>query len=342
MSNSTFETREISDAEFVCVAVEDLKLPSPLKADIYLRLSPNRYAKRFRREDEFNSSDLETEFRRKGVEFFYLRKEDTAALFENQMLRLDALIQNASLDEKEARETAISNLKIISEAVHQIGFTPEVQALAKKSVALTLKAIGTSPNLSPILSRLKKSEGKYICSHSIMLAEISCALAHSIGWGSSSAFLKLALAAFLHDLPLEDNFLASMHALAEVKENDFSPEMVQVFRFHPVKAAEFARQFSGIPSDVETILVQHHELPDGDGFPRGLYHHQIAPLSAMFIIAHDLLNFFIGNVPTNDREQMLKIFLERNLAKYGEGTFCKIRESLETGVPLTAPTATKA
>src|SRR6185437_13343743 len=103
----------------------------------------------------------------------------------------------------EARRAAVQNLAVVADAVHRIGFTPEVQLLVKKSVAITLKAIGTSPSLFPILSRLRKTEGKYICAHSMMLAEISCALAHKIGWGTSSNFLKLTLAAFLHDLSLE-------------------------------------------------------------------------------------------------------------------------------------------
>ena len=28
-------------------------------------------------------------------------------------------------------------------------------------------------------------------------------------------------------------------------------------------------------------MLQHHEQPDGSGFPRGLYHHQIAPLACV-------------------------------------------------------------
>ena len=175
----------------------------------------------------------------------------------------------------------------------------------------------------------------------MMLAEIACALAQNIGWGSSATFLKLTLAAFLHDLPLEDNYLASMHGITEAKGHKFPAEAIQAFRFHPIKAAEYAQQFAGIPTDVETILLQHHELPDGTGFPRGLHHHQVSQVSAIFIIAHDLLNFFIDFVQVNDRDEMLKIFLERNLAKYGDGIFCKIRESLETGVPIKASVADK-
>ena len=240
----------------------------------------------------------------------------------------------AAIEALAARHALTANLSIAHDVVNRIGFTPEVQGLTKKTVNLALKLIGNSPALSPILTRLRKHQGKYITSHSLMLAEVSCAIAHRVGWGEPSVFMKLCFAAFLHDLALSDNVLAQFRTLSELKEAEFGPEAVHVFRLHPIKAAEYASQFTGIPSDVDIILLQHHEQPDGGGFPRGLHHQQINPMAGIFIIAHDLLHFFIDQVPTNDRKDMLPLFLERNVVRYRDGLFAKIRNSLETGEPV--------
>ncbi|MGZ3708712.1 MAG: HD-GYP domain-containing protein, partial [Bdellovibrionota bacterium] len=192
------------------------------------------------------------------------------------------------------------------------------------------------PKLSSILEKLRRHEGRYITSHSIMLAEIACAIAHRIGWSSAPVFLKLSLAAFLHDLNLKDDYLASFKTLKQAKEaGDFREEALQLFEIHPVKAADYARKFQGIPPEVDTILLQHHERPDGSGFPLGLQHQAIAPIACAFIVAHDLLHFFLEQIPTNSREAMIQAFLAENSTRYAQGTFREIRDALASGSAVT-------
>ncbi len=172
---------------------------------------------------------------------------------------------------------------------------------------------------------MKKHEGKYITSHSMMLAELSCAIAAQAEMGTPKDFLKLVFASFLHDLSLTDNQLARLSDVNKVMSSPvFSDEQKRAFQLHPIKAAEYARQFQEIPQDVDTIISQHHELPDGSGFPRKLTHSQISPLSSVFIFAHDLLSFMLLNVPAKDRMSMISTFLARNPGKYDKGNFGKI------------------
>lgn len=102
-------------------------------------------------------------------------------------------------------------------------------------------------------------------------------------------------------------------------------------RNHPSAAAELARQLRQLPADVDTIVLQHHEQPDGSGFPRGLFSHQISPLACVFIVAQDLLNHFLdfGNIG----DDLLQAFLTRQEPRYAQGIFRKIHESLKTGEP---------
>ncbi|MBC7397838.1 MAG: hypothetical protein H7333_10390 [Bdellovibrionales bacterium] len=46
-----------------------------------------------------------------------------------------------------------------------------------------------------------------------------------------------------------------------------------------------------IDPEVAVILVQHHERPDGSGFPGQLTNAQIHPLAAVFIVAEHLISF---------------------------------------------------
>jgi hypothetical protein len=71
--------------------------------------------------------------------------------------------------------------------------------------------------------------------------------------------------------------------------------------------------------------LEHHERPDGTGFPRGLFHHQIAPLSALFIIAHDLLGYFLQKGKDTNMEE----FIDTRAGLYTQGMFKKIFKAIE-------------
>ena len=328
------------DTAFVRVRTDGVDLKQPLNADIFVRLGKNRYCRRFRKEDGFDLNDLNVSLRSKAISAFYLRKEDAELLLAAQSARVDHVLENPSAEPAESREAAEASLLVVQDVVGRMGFTPEAQRLTRKAAELALKAVGSSPQLSNVLDRLKRHEGRYITSHSLMLAEVACAIAYRVGMASPQNFLKLAMAAFLHDLTMEDDALAKVRSLREIESGGkarFDTSAARIYRLHPVKAAEFASQFNEIPSDVDTILLQHHELPDGSGFPRGLFHHQINPLASLFILAHELLNFFLDQVPSNNRASMIPAFVTQRKPAFvttEESAFRKILMSLESGEPV--------
>src|SRR5262249_46811206 len=150
----------------------------------------------------------------------------------------DELLEASSPDDAQARVAAQENLALVHDVVQQLGFTPKVQELAKKSVNLLVKVLGGSPKLSAILTKLKKQEGKYIASHSVMLAEISCAMASRVGLNSATTFMKLGLASFLHDLSFTDNRLAQLGTQAQINQVSLTPKQIQEIRAHTQKASE--------------------------------------------------------------------------------------------------------
>ena len=145
-------------------------------------------------------------------------------------------------------------------------------------------------------------------------------------WKSEATLQKLALASFLHDVPFENHSLAAVTDLTELarRKDEFTPEESKLYKIHPVKSAELARQFHEVPPDVDAIVLQHHERPDGSGFPRGMAHHQISPLAAVFIVAHDLVDsIFDPNTPF-----FLERFVESTKEKYHAGNFKKLHAQL--------------
>jgi len=330
-----FENKIIPDSEFVKVSTAALKVTSAATMDFFLRLAPGHYTNLIQGKDLCGAAEANRYFQQRGINFLYARKTDFDRLMAFQSEELDLLFKDSEAEPERMLAIAEDKLEIVHNVVNQLGFTPQVQELTKKTVELALKAVGASPQLSVILKKMQMQQGRYIASHSLMLAEIACAVAHRIGWNSATTFLKLSLASFIHDLPLNDNRLARLNKLEEVSaKNGFTPAEAQSVKMHPFHAAELSRLLDQLPADVDTLLTQHHERPDGSGFPRGLHHHQISPLACIFIVAHDLLDFFLEYEGTNPATNKLEAFLFQMESQYDAGIFRKVAKSLATGIPL--------
>lgn len=313
-------------SDFCPIRTNLLIRTTPLKSDIFIRLSADKYLKLFKTGDEFDHADLEKYYESKGVEYMYLRRNETAEFIEKFGRELDQLLAKPDLKQEEAFEAVEMSQETIHELVQRIGFTEEVQELAKKNVQLTLKIFGTNPRLIDILNKVI-NDGNYISQHSTLLAHVSCCLAKEMEWGSESTFSKLVLASFLHDISLTNPELSKINSMKELesRRSEFPEEEAKGYHLHPARSADMVRTFKEIPSDIDLIVQQHHERPNGGGFPRGLAHNYIAPLSALFIISHDLAQAIL----LNSENFSLENFVEEKKPLYGHGNFKKVMTALE-------------
>ncbi len=321
-----------NESEYLGIRVDLLPTLGPLEANVYMLILDGRYVPIFKKGDRVTISDIKHFIEKIPDQVFYFRRDECKDLLQSQIQRLESALTEVPLDSQRVEHVISENFGIVRDVVSQIGFTPEAQRVAVNSVMLTIKLLGASPKLKTILTDLKEKEGGYISSHSIYLGKVACALAHKVGWRSQSTYFKLTLAAFLHDISLKEDRLALVRDLELFeKSGNGEPEEIREIRIHPARAAEYARQFQEIPSEVEQIVAQHHERPDGTGFPRGLVVRYFTPLSALFVIAQDLV-VFLNAAPEKDLS-FEKFFEEKEL-DYNVGIFRKLARAIRTDTTL--------
>ncbi len=303
---------------YITINPHTLMATAPLKSDVYVMMGQGRYVRIFCKGDDIEQADLEKYLEKRTVVLFFIKKSDSAEVLQNHANQLQALADKPVVTTAEAEGAFANSSEFVRDIVSQIGFTPEAQAIAKNSVSVALKSVGSNPKLSVILTDLKGKKGRYIGTHSFMIGMVACAIAHKIKWVSAATYQKLTLAAFLHDIALPGEDLARISSLdAAAQSGMFSPEQLMMVKSHPVKGAEYAQQFNEIPADVDQIIMQHHERPNGKGFPRELSARAVAPLSALFIIAHDIVDFAETN-PDMTVESFLAYAKSVNLYEFGQ------------------------
>lgn len=299
---------------------------APLRGDIFIRLTSQKFVKLFREGDTFDHGDMSRYAEQKKIEYLYIQTDQCGLFIEKYRQDLEKkLAPGVALSLAEAAAIQNSVHETAQEMGRRIGFTKDVQVLAKTQIQIAVKTLKNSKNLSTLLETIERNPASYIASHSTLTGFISSAIASQLEWGSDATMYKLNLAAFLHDITLDGQEIAKCATLAEAESGDYKATEKEQFKLHPVKAAEIAREFSEVPPDVDAIILQHHERPDSSGFPRGISHSHISPLSAVFIVAHDMADAILKST---EPFQMSR-FADEVTRKYPGGGFRKVAAVLK-------------
>ena len=313
--------------EYCKIQAELMTKIGPLTGDIFIRLSDDKFVKLYKTGTSLTEEEFNKLLKTKKVRSLFIRKADSLGFISKLKENLITMIMAA---DPMVPEELLNHVTWVQETVYEltrrIGFTPEVTALARENVNLTIKAIGQTPQISKALHRSNMKDQNYVSSHSTLLAHIACSVASAVKMGSDTTFQKLVLAALFHDFTFEDSELAKLSdekTLEELKQTLGKPELEKVLA-HPLRAVESLRKIREMPGDVDFLVYQHHEKPDGKGFPKGLFAHQIVALSAVFIVSHEILDEFLKD----QKAFSMKAFLEVKKNYYSAGAFKNIWKEL--------------
>lgn len=174
-------------------------------------------------------------------------------------------------------------------------------------------------------ARISK-EDDYFSRHIKTLARISCGLAKALDMDTKRVIEKLIYASFVHDIAFYSNQkLALIKDIEhfETCKHELTSEEQDLFRNAPKYSFDYAFYDKFAPNGVEKILIESRELPDGSGYPNKIDFEKMNPLSAIFIVAHDLTDHIFERKNWN-YQQYLTVYRK----KFKGGIFDDIAKSL--------------
>jgi hypothetical protein len=309
------------------VGVSLLLRTNPLVADVFVKLSELKFVKLFHKKAAFTDEDVAKYHGTKKIEYFYIKVAEADAVTAKLNEALEKLLREVPIPVAVSTQVSLATIDTLHSLVNQVGFTPEVQRLVQNNVDLVIQEMLASPSLAAILNNLNLDRDKYIASHSHMLAEVTCAMSIAMKWDSDLSFKKITMAALLHDMGLSNQKLAKVKDLKELNDrsSEFGPSEAEDYRSHPRRAAAMIKGLKEVPADVDKIILQHHELPMGTGFPEAISHVHIHPLASLMMVSHDLVDWVIDH---KGGEPDVEGFIEAHADKYKIGNFRKILKAL--------------
>lgn len=222
--------------------------------------------------------------------------EDLVLMVDNIFTKLEGK-KAIGLDDEEAGEFPEEFAHEFTEVKYDFPF-PIIQLPLR--VHKILGQVKKSVKLNQLLRGMKidRSDNNYFLTHIGILINIASAICVQIEWDSDKTLEKFVYAAYFHDMVLANRLdlikVNSQYDLDKLKESCSTDEYYLVFE-HANIAANIVKNVPGIPADVEGIIRQHHEHPNGAGFPAKCSEQKIMPLSVVFIVAHDFTDYIISN-----------------------------------------------
>lgn len=320
----------IASPEYCAVQISNLVRVGIINFDLYVKLSESKFIKILNRDSVFDPRDA-SKFTAKKISHLYIQAADKKKLLEEFQKNLNQLEQKTDHSTAEKMNHTHEANDLVRNLYQAFGWSDEIQAIAQKSIESAMSVIFQNPQLMDLLLLHTQQKDSYVASHSSTLVYVSCGIARYLDWVSDYSFSKLCVAAYLHDITLTPSQEINIQKLnvEAVGAEDAEGELADYMK-HPSKSALVLDNKNNMPPDVDKIIYQHHERPDGRGFPEGLTAKKIHPLAALFIVAEDLVLYL---EKCNDVAAGVAKFITTRKEIYHSGHFKKILDAIEENLP---------
>ncbi len=285
--------------------------------EIFIKLSDAKFVKIVGsdcHETSDDASEIIAKYAQKGVEFLYVSKFDYMLIVMDFMIEDMRRLEDASLSTEEKIDIQSNMVEDIHESIKSFNISEQTLELAKSSMVATNKIIEKNKNINELFQKMIKNKN-YIYDLSIMTNYLSCAISTKMDWDARLSLEKLAYASLLQDISLSDELLAKMSSTNSPDFLKLTDKQKLIVKNHATESAKIADQLAEFPMDARNVILQHHERPNGSGFPRALKYGQITPLAAVFIIAHEFSHLFLTK--QYDKNKTVEYFKEN----YNQGPF---------------------
>lgn len=299
--------------------------------DAYIQLSDSKFVKIVNKV----SANLEmlARYHKKGVAFVYIPISDFDLFTNSVREQLGKRLKKISTDNSEPAQEikniedkarALSSAQDIMKAIVNTGnINDESKRLAHDICDKTFDMVTTTNVAKYFISFKKNCSEEFL--HATVVSFIACAMIDNFSWGNEEIKKKVTLAAILCDMTLTPEDFVILKKSKGDKDR-LSPKILN----HPLEIAEIIEKHSNfVSAETLTIIKQHHERPQGKGFPKSLNHQSISALTSVYIVAHYFVDrMFDENYIDEYQKERMQNVVSQMKERFSAGIYKKSWESL--------------
>ncbi len=250
-----------------------------LPFDVYLERFEGKFIKIYHKNGEHDPSQI-YRFENKNISTLYISAEDKNAYGQFLSRTIDMFNHGASVLDKEKMIDVIqTSLELTFERITEQNdeLDSNIQ-WASQQIQSSLRLM--EDDLTSAIEIFKAlSEDAQLLKHSYLVSLFSLALAKKLNFSNERNLMGIGLGALFHDI-------GHTRINAEIfKKVHLNPKEWEEVKDHPQLGLRIIDHSKGIPSDVRSIILQHHEQPNGRGYPNRLSGNKIFPPAKIVCIA---------------------------------------------------------
>lgn len=287
----------MSVSEYHQIPIETVRDQTEVPVDLYILFKEDHYVKIYIGYDSLPS--IYENFFNKKVESFYVLKPFLDEL--NRYIKTSH--RSSELMQMDPKDIAT-----------KLGLDPENIKEINKTFHNAFNIIKRQDgHLNKILESIS-AENKYRRKNIILTSYLAISVVKKMPWYKDSLIEKIIFGCIFHDLLIAKEKLAMIIEKDSINSNVLSAQEIKIIKEHGHNMALKVEKIPEIPSDVIHILRDHHERPDGSGFPRGIRNNEIKPITALFIVSEFASNFLLRESLTH--METLHMELEKHFMEF--------------------------
>jgi putative nucleotidyltransferase with HDIG domain len=305
---------EFYEKDFILVNLAILQqLKGPVPFDIYIERAPGAFTKVFKKDFYVDFDRIRKYIEEKKVQSFSVEKKDY-----DDYLKLVAKISHSFFEqaEKNTVEEIVSVVKDVAdltllEVIEKNIVNEESVGYATNTIKGCLRTLGKDKNSLVRLLKLVSAH-PYSFRHALTTAVFSLLLAKAAKIEGVRNLEILGLGALLHDIGM-----GLINTEIEDKK-DLTPEEWKEIKSHPEVGKRMIEDIKNVPTEVKLIILQHHEQPNGNGYPNNLYGRDIFMLAKIVAIADTFCALIL---PRPYRDRVYSAYEAIDVMVYDRGKF---------------------
>lgn len=285
---STAADQVFSEFIFLAVPTASLIHRKVSVTDLYIRLPTDRMIKVAHKGGSIDVDRIQR-MGEKNVQYFYVYRTDFSSIVQdlvrgasgmNQVTQAPSDMRLAKFfNIAESVYTELMRLPITDESLGRAVRLSDEISIAMRDKPDFSKLIGTVVGMGDEFAR-----------HSLGAVVMANLLVAQLDWSSPKLLEPITMGAFFHDI----GFKEISPNLWFKNRLEMNQEEKQVWEMHPALGVKLLSQMNVITPDVLRIVQEHHEIPNGTGFPAKLRLDRIFPMAKVVSLAnamsHDMFD----------------------------------------------------
>lgn len=280
LQNSKIESKDYHKVSFEFLP----NLGESLETELFIKIGDSKFLNILHSGATIDQKFLD-QYHEKASNNLYIKRSDAKDFYCRKITK--ALNQTGSIILKGNPEDLD-----MSDLSKELGVSKDTVELVDKITGTILTDLKNNRTLKELLSQIGDEE-KFSNNLSQLTSYIVVQIASKSKYGNQNFFKKLVFSAIFCDLLLSDQKLVMIKDMKDPNIGVLSTSSRRDLLSHGTLSAEAISNAMNFTTDEITIIEQHHERPNGKGFPKGLSATQISKNAALFITAQEIAYYVL-------------------------------------------------